>query len=102
MAFLTRTDPTRNINRFYVVDITPTLFGEWAVLREWGRRRLTRYHTPRNLASTPRCANRRGSARSSAVAQVDFSTKRTDDAPDQALERTMGLASKTCNLGGLL
>jgi predicted DNA-binding WGR domain protein len=38
MAFLTRTDPTRNINRFYVVDITPTLFGEWAVLREWGRR----------------------------------------------------------------
>jgi predicted DNA-binding WGR domain protein len=38
MAFLTRTDPTRNIDRFYVVDITPTLFGEWAVLREWGRR----------------------------------------------------------------
>jgi predicted DNA-binding WGR domain protein len=38
MAYLTRTDPTRNINRFYVVDVTPTLFGEWAVLREWGRR----------------------------------------------------------------
>jgi predicted DNA-binding WGR domain protein len=38
MAVLTRTDLTRNINRFYVVDITPTLFGEWAVLREWGRR----------------------------------------------------------------
>jgi predicted DNA-binding WGR domain protein len=37
MAFLTRTDLTR-IDRFYVVDITPTLFGEWAVLREWGRR----------------------------------------------------------------
>jgi hypothetical protein len=34
MAFLTRTDPTRNIDPFYVVDITPTLFGEWAVLRE--------------------------------------------------------------------
>jgi hypothetical protein len=33
MAFLTRIDPARNINRFYVVDITPTLFGEWAVLR---------------------------------------------------------------------
>jgi predicted DNA-binding WGR domain protein len=49
MPFLTRTDPTRNIDRFYVVDITPTLFGEWAVLREWGRRgspgtvRLTSY-----------------------------------------------------------
>ena len=38
MAFLTRIDPTRNINRFYVVAVTPTLFGEWAVLREWGRR----------------------------------------------------------------
>jgi hypothetical protein len=36
MAFLTRADPTRNIDRFYVVDITPTLFGEWAVLPEWG------------------------------------------------------------------
>ena len=38
MTFLTRTDPMRNINRFYVIDVTPTLFGEWAVLREWGRR----------------------------------------------------------------
>jgi predicted DNA-binding WGR domain protein len=38
MAFLTRTDPTRNINRFYIVDVTPTLFGEWALVREWGRR----------------------------------------------------------------
>jgi predicted DNA-binding WGR domain protein len=38
MAFLTRTDPTRKINRFYVVDITPTLFGDWTVLRVMGRR----------------------------------------------------------------
>jgi predicted DNA-binding WGR domain protein len=38
MAYLTRTDPARNMNRFYIVDVTPTLFGEWAVLREWGRR----------------------------------------------------------------
>jgi predicted DNA-binding WGR domain protein len=38
MAFLTRTDPTCNINRFYVVDITRMLFGQWVVLREWGRR----------------------------------------------------------------
>jgi predicted DNA-binding WGR domain protein len=37
MAFLTHTAPTRNINRFYLVDITPTLFGEWVVLRERGR-----------------------------------------------------------------
>jgi len=38
MAFLTRTDPTRNVNRFYIVDVMPTLFGDWAVMREWGRR----------------------------------------------------------------
>jgi predicted DNA-binding WGR domain protein len=49
MAFLTRTDPARNIDRFYVAEITPTLFGEWTMLREWGRRgspgtvRLRRY-----------------------------------------------------------
>src|SRR5262249_42897670 len=24
--------------RFYLVDVTPTLFGDWTVLREWGRR----------------------------------------------------------------
>jgi predicted DNA-binding WGR domain protein len=30
MTYLTRTDPTRNINRFYVVDVTPTRLGEWA------------------------------------------------------------------------
>jgi predicted DNA-binding WGR domain protein len=38
MTYLIRTDPARNMKRFYIVDVTPTLFGEWAVLREWGRR----------------------------------------------------------------
>jgi predicted DNA-binding WGR domain protein len=57
MAYLTRTDSTRDINRFYLVDITPTLFGEWALLREWGRRgspgtmRLSSYQR-RNEAET--------------------------------------------------
>ncbi|MGA9265909.1 MAG: WGR domain-containing protein [Rhodomicrobium sp.] len=37
MIHLTRTDPTRNMARFYVLDIQPTLFGEWALLKEWGR-----------------------------------------------------------------
>jgi predicted DNA-binding WGR domain protein len=37
-TFLTRIDPTRNIDRFYVVQVLPTLFGDWTVLREWGRR----------------------------------------------------------------
>jgi predicted DNA-binding WGR domain protein len=38
MSFLTRIDPTRNINRFYVVELMPSLFGDWTVMREWGRR----------------------------------------------------------------
>jgi hypothetical protein len=28
MAFLTRIDPARNINRFYVVQVMPSLFGD--------------------------------------------------------------------------
>jgi predicted DNA-binding WGR domain protein len=39
MTFLTRADPARNIDRFYVVDITSTSRRRCsAVLREWGRR----------------------------------------------------------------
>jgi predicted DNA-binding WGR domain protein len=38
MTYLTRTDPARNMNRFYLVAVTQTLFDECAVLREWGRR----------------------------------------------------------------
>lgn len=37
MIVLTRTDPPRRMHRFYVVEVTPTLFGEWQVMREWGR-----------------------------------------------------------------
>jgi predicted DNA-binding WGR domain protein len=37
MAFLTRTDPAKNLHRFYVVRLAPTLFGDWTLLREWGR-----------------------------------------------------------------
>jgi predicted DNA-binding WGR domain protein len=37
MAFLTRTDPAKNLYRFYVVSVAPTLFGEWSVVREYGR-----------------------------------------------------------------
>jgi predicted DNA-binding WGR domain protein len=37
MIYLTKTDPARNMARFYVLDIQPTLFGEWALLKEWGR-----------------------------------------------------------------
>lgn len=38
MTYLTRTDPARNMNRFYVVQVMPNLFGHWTIMREWGRR----------------------------------------------------------------
>lgn len=37
MAFLTRTEPEKNLYRFYVVSVAPTLFGEWSLVREYGR-----------------------------------------------------------------
>jgi predicted DNA-binding WGR domain protein len=36
MIVLTRSDPYRNIHRFYALDVTPTLFGNWAMIVEWG------------------------------------------------------------------
>lgn len=36
-ASLHRCDPSRNMARFYAVDLCPTLFGEVAVRRCWGR-----------------------------------------------------------------
>jgi predicted DNA-binding WGR domain protein len=35
--FLQRIDPERNMARFYRIAVTPTLFGDWALIREWGR-----------------------------------------------------------------
>ena len=34
---LHRIDPDRNMARFYAMSLQPTLFGGWALLREWGR-----------------------------------------------------------------
>ena len=36
-VYMERSDHTRNLARFYQVDIQPTLFGEWAVVSRWGR-----------------------------------------------------------------
>lgn len=36
-AHLRRIDPNANMARFYHIDLAPTLFGEVAVLRHWGR-----------------------------------------------------------------
>ena len=30
-------DPAQNKWRYYALSIQPTLFGEWALVREWGR-----------------------------------------------------------------
>ena len=35
--YLERREPARNRQRFYAIIITPTLFGAWAMVREWGR-----------------------------------------------------------------
>ncbi|WP_313292044.1 WGR domain-containing protein [Rhizobium rhizoryzae] len=35
--YLTRVDSEQNMARFYRMSLQPTLFGEWAVVREWGR-----------------------------------------------------------------
>ena len=34
---LERVDPTQNMARYYVLSIEPTLFGDSALVREWGR-----------------------------------------------------------------
>jgi predicted DNA-binding WGR domain protein len=37
MIYLTKIDAARNMARFYALNIQPTLFGEWALMKEWGR-----------------------------------------------------------------
>jgi predicted DNA-binding WGR domain protein len=37
MITLHRIDPAKNMARFYVLDVQPTLFGEWSLVRPWGR-----------------------------------------------------------------
>lgn len=34
---LRRVDPERNMHRFYVLGIEQDLFGQWVLVREWGR-----------------------------------------------------------------
>ena len=37
MIKLTRSNPLKNMHRFYVLQLGLTLFGEWVLLAEWGR-----------------------------------------------------------------
>jgi predicted DNA-binding WGR domain protein len=34
---LTRSDPTRNLHRYYRLNVQPDLYGAWCFIREWGR-----------------------------------------------------------------
>jgi predicted DNA-binding WGR domain protein len=34
---LTRVYEAENVDRFYKLDVQPTLFGDWSLVREWGR-----------------------------------------------------------------
>lgn len=34
---LKRIEPEANLNRFYRMEIVPGLFGDWGLVREWGR-----------------------------------------------------------------
>lgn len=36
-VYLTRIDPEKNMARFYKLDVQPDLFGNWSLIREWGR-----------------------------------------------------------------
>lgn len=37
MTYLEREDPSKNIHRFYALQVTQTLFGPWALIRILGR-----------------------------------------------------------------
>jgi predicted DNA-binding WGR domain protein len=36
-VYLTRVDASQNMARYYRMTVQPTLFGEWSLIREWGR-----------------------------------------------------------------
>jgi len=37
LIYLVRRESARNRQRFYAIAVTRTLFGSWALVREWGR-----------------------------------------------------------------
>lgn len=37
VLYLEKRIPARNQKRFYTITVTPTLFGSWTLVREWGR-----------------------------------------------------------------
>ena len=37
IAYLEKVEPKQRMLRFYALHVAPTLFGDWALVREWGR-----------------------------------------------------------------
>jgi predicted DNA-binding WGR domain protein len=35
--YLERHDPDKNMHRFYQIYVAPGIFGDWSLVREWGR-----------------------------------------------------------------
>lgn len=35
--YLERHDPGKNMRRFYLMHVAPGIFGDWSLIREWGR-----------------------------------------------------------------
>lgn len=35
--YLERHDPNKNLHRFYQMIVTPGIFGDWSLVKEWGR-----------------------------------------------------------------
>lgn len=60
-SYLTRIDAAHNMRRFYRLDVQPTLFGEFALVREWGRIgragqvKSTPYATPAEAMAALEC-----------------------------------------------
>jgi predicted DNA-binding WGR domain protein len=37
LAYMVRHDSLENMHRFYQMTISPGIFGDWSLVREWGR-----------------------------------------------------------------
>lgn len=80
---LRHVDPAKNMARFYVLALQPTLFGEVALVREWGRIgspgrvQVTAYATPEEAEAALRRIERQKERRGylQYCQQFAFSTK---------------------------
>ena len=68
---LRRLDPTRNMRRFYRLDVQPDLFGGFLLLKQWGRIGAGGRIKGRTVRGRSPCPRRLGAAgRAQAAARV--------------------------------